>query len=180
MANWTPVNPSPFDFLAKYCIFSQEKLAEYKRAFEAEDSDGAGYLSCLQVLLALKNIIPPELLSDKEEIYVYRVPEFMRSQITNMDFRSLEVRLFKAKQLFLFLLEEQHGDAGALQGFISTEQLLLELKAGGIHLEQEEAIRLELKSTPPLDLLDFLAHLPLFMLIHKSVIANPLDDYSNL
>nr|XP_046184004.1 uncharacterized protein LOC124013671 isoform X2 [Oncorhynchus gorbuscha] len=24
-----------FDFLAKYCIFSQEKLAEYKRAFEA-------------------------------------------------------------------------------------------------------------------------------------------------
>ncbi|XP_010775847.1 uncharacterized protein [Notothenia coriiceps] len=211
MANWTPVNPSPFDFLAKYCIFSQEKLAEYKRAFEAEDSDGDGYLSGLQVLLALKNIIPPELLSDKEEIYVYRIlemvdfrvtdglvdlrlfaviaslaqkiatmDEFMRSQITNMDFRSLEVRLFKAKQLFLFLLEEQHGDAGALQGFISTEQLLLELKAGGIHLEQEEAIRLELKSTPPLDLLDFLAHLPLFMLIHKSVIANPLDDSSNL
>ncbi|KAK5895827.1 hypothetical protein CgunFtcFv8_009484 [Champsocephalus gunnari] len=204
-------NFEDFDFLAKYCIFSQEKLAEYKRAFEAEDSDGAGYLSCLQVLLALKNIIPPELLSDKEEIYVYRIlemvdfrvtdglvdlrlfaviaslaqkiatmDEFMRSQITNMDFRSLEVRLFKAKQLFLFLLEEQHGDAGALQGFISTEQLLLELKAGGIHLEQEEAIRLKLKSTPPLDLLGFLAHLPLFMLIHKSVIANPLDDYSNL
>ncbi|KAI9543032.1 hypothetical protein NQZ68_013963 [Dissostichus eleginoides] len=204
-------NFEDFDFLAKYCIFSQEKLAEYKRAFEAEDSDGDGYLSCLQVLLALKNIIPPELLSDKEEIYVYRIlemvdfrvtdglvdlrlfaviaslaqkiatmDEFMRSQITNMDFRSLEVRLFKAKQLFLFLLEEQHGDAGALQGFISTEQLLLELKAGGIHLEQEEAIRLELKSTPPLDLLDFLAHLPLFMLIHKSVIANPLDDSSNL
>lgn len=26
---------STVDFLAKYCIFSQEKLAEYKRAFEA-------------------------------------------------------------------------------------------------------------------------------------------------
>lgn len=37
------------------------------------DSDGDGYISCFQVLLALKNIIPPELLSDEEEIYVYRV-----------------------------------------------------------------------------------------------------------
>ncbi|XP_036976974.1 mucin-5AC isoform X1 [Acanthopagrus latus] len=204
-------NFEDFDFLAKYCIFSQEKLAEYKRAFEAEDSDADGYISSLQVLLALKNIIPPELLSDEEEIYVYRIlemvdfrvtdglvdlrlfavisslaqkvatmDEFMRSLISDMDFRSLEVRLFKAKQLFLFLLEEQRGDGGAQQGFISAEQLLLELKAGGIHLEQEAAIRLELQHIPPLDLLDFLAYLPLFMLIHKSVISNPLDDSSNL
>ncbi|XP_018552775.2 uncharacterized protein LOC108897564 [Lates calcarifer] len=204
-------NFEDFDFLAKYCIFSQEKLDEYKRAFEAEDSDGDSYISCLQVLLALKNIIPPELLSDEEEIYVYRIlemvdfrvtdglvdlrlfaviaslaqkiatmDEFMRSLISSMDFRSLEVRLFKAKQLFLFLLEEQQGDTGAQQGFISAEQLLLELKAGGIHLEQEAAIRLELQHIPPLDLLDFLAYLPLFMLIHKSVISNPLDNSSNL
>ncbi|XP_023275137.1 flocculation protein FLO11-like [Seriola lalandi dorsalis] len=200
-------NFEDFEFLAKYCIFSQEKLDEYKRAFQAEDSDGDGYISCLQVLLALKNIIPPELLSDEEEIYVYRIlemvdfrvtdglvdlrlfaviaslaqkiaamDEFMRSLVSSMDFRSLEVRLFKAKQLFLFLLEEQRGDAGAQQGFISAEQLLLELKAGGIHVEQEAAIRLELQHIPPLDLLDFLAYLPLFMLIHKSVISNPFND----
>ncbi|KAE8281300.1 hypothetical protein D5F01_LYC20278 [Larimichthys crocea] len=205
-------NFEDFDFLAKYCIFSQEKLAEYKRAFEAEDSDGDGYISCLQVLLALKNIIPPELLSDEEEIYVYRIlemvdfrvtdglvdlrlfavisslaqkiatmDEFMRSLISDMDFRSLEVRLFKAKQLFLFLLEEQREDTGVTQqGFISAEQLLLELKAGGIHLDQEAAVRRELQNIPPLDLLDFLAYLPLFMLIHKSVISNPLNDSSNL
>ncbi|KAG7225573.1 hypothetical protein INR49_004979 [Caranx melampygus] len=197
------------EFLAKYCIFSQEKLDEYKRAFEAEDSDGDGYISCLQVLLALKSIIPPELLSDEEEIYVYRIlemvdfrvtdglvdlrlfaviaslaqkiatmDEFMRSLISSMDFRSLEVRLFKAKQLFLFLLEEQRGGGGggAQQGFISSEQLLLELKAGGIRLEQEAAVRLELQHVSPLDLLDFLAYLPLFMLIHKSVISNPFND----
>ncbi|XP_054862585.1 uncharacterized protein LOC118469314 [Amphiprion ocellaris] len=210
-SNKSRSNFEDFDFLAKYCIFSQEKLAEYKRAFEAEDSDYDGYISCLQVLLALKTITPPELLSDEEEIYVYRIlemvdfrvtdglvdlrlfaviaslaqkiasmDEFMRSLITNMDFRSLEVRLFKAKQLFLFLLEEQRGDAGAQQGFISAEQLLLELKAGGIHLEQEAAVRLELQHVPPLDLLDFLAYLPLFMLIHKAVISNPLNDSSNL
>ncbi|XP_029351549.1 uncharacterized protein LOC115037189 [Echeneis naucrates] len=203
-------NFEDFEFLAKYCIFSREKLDEYKRAFEAEDSDDDGYISCLQVLLALKNVIPPELLSDEEEIYVYRIlemvdfrvtdglvdlrlfaviaslaqkiatmDEFMRSLISSMDFRSLEVKLFKAKQLFLFLLEEQRGDAGAQQGFISAEQLLLELKAGGIHLEQEAAVRLELQRIPPLDLLDFLAYLPLFMLIHKSVISNPFNDSSS-
>ncbi|CAJ1054513.1 uncharacterized protein LOC122871396 isoform X4 [Xyrichtys novacula] len=197
-------NFEDFDFLAKFCIFSQEKLAEYKRAFEAEDGDGDGYISCLQVLLALKTILPAELLSEEEEIYVYRIlemvdfrvtdglvdlrlfaviaslaqkiatmDEFMRSLISVMDFRSLE-------QLFLFLLEEQRGDSGAQPGFISAEQLLLELKAGGIQLEQEAAVRLELQHIPPLDLLDFLAYLPLFMLIHKSVISNPLDSYSNL
>lgn len=31
----------PVDFLAKYCIFSQEKLAEYKRAFEAVSEKAA-------------------------------------------------------------------------------------------------------------------------------------------
>lgn len=39
-----PSSPLPFflaiDFLAKYCIFSQEKLAEYKRAFEAVSERG--------------------------------------------------------------------------------------------------------------------------------------------
>ncbi|XP_055368105.1 uncharacterized protein LOC114861695 isoform X2 [Betta splendens] len=90
----SPRGPSDFedfDFLAKYCIFSQEKLAEYKRAFEAEDSDGDGYISCLQVLLALKNIIPPELLSDEEEIYVYRILEMVDFRVTD---GLVDLRLF--------------------------------------------------------------------------------------
>lgn len=37
------------------------------------DTDGDGYISCLQVLLTLKAIVPPELLSEEEEIYVYKV-----------------------------------------------------------------------------------------------------------
>ncbi|KAK3517904.1 hypothetical protein QTP70_027309, partial [Hemibagrus guttatus] len=253
-----------FDFLAKYCIISPEKLAAYRRAFEAVDSDGDGYLSCFQVLLALKEIIPPELLTEEEEIYVYRILElvdfnvtegltdlrlfavvaslaqkiatlelydddpllktceyrrslssanaihvlqfyispmliaifllfcefsvlmlvdvsdFMRSLISKLDFKSLEMKLYKAKQLFLFLLEGQSEGSEAPQGRISAEQLLVELKAGGIREECEEEVRRELRSLRSLDLLDFLAHLPLFILIHNSVIANPLDDSSNL
>ncbi|KAL1275819.1 hypothetical protein QQF64_035442, partial [Cirrhinus molitorella] len=212
-----PTHQSPcskfedFDFLAKYCILSQEKLSLYKRAFEAADSDGDGYLSCLQVLLALKEIIPPELLTEEEEIYVYRILElvdfrvtkgltdlrlfavvaslaqkiatlddFMRTLISQMDFRSLEMKLYKAKQLFLFLLEAQTGSAVVPEGCIGAEQLLVELKAGGIRPEHEESVRRELRNLHSLDLLDFLAHLPLFILIHNSVIANPFDDSSNL
>ncbi|XP_026779380.3 uncharacterized protein LOC113532275 [Pangasianodon hypophthalmus] len=200
-----------FDFLAKYCIISPEKLAAYRRAFEAVDSDGDGYLSCFQVLLALKEIIPPELLTEEEEIYVYRILElvdfsvtegltdlrlfavvaslaqkiatlddFMRSLISKMDFKSLEMKLYKAKQLFLFLLEGQSEGTEVRQGRISAEQLLVELKAGGIREEHEDEVRRELRSLRSLDLLDFLAHLPLFILIHNSIIANPLDDSSNL
>ncbi|XP_067284344.1 uncharacterized protein [Pseudorasbora parva] len=212
-----PTHQSPcskfenFDFLAKYCILSQEKLTVYKKAFEAADSDGDGYLSCLQVLLALKEIIPPELLTEEEEIYVYRILElvdfrvtegltdlrlfavvaslaqkiatlddFMRSLISKMDFRSLEIKLYKAKQLFLFLLEAQTGGAVPPEGRIEAEQLLVELKAGGIRPEHEASVRRELRNLRSLDLLDFLAHLPLFILIHNSVIANPFDDSNNL
>ncbi|XP_077090468.1 uncharacterized protein LOC143741856 isoform X2 [Siphateles boraxobius] len=212
-----PTHQSPcakfedFDFLAKYCILNQEKLSVYKRAFEAADSDGDGYLSCFQVLLALKEIIPPELLTEEEEIYVYRILElvdfrvtegltdlrlfavvaslaqkiatlddFMRSLVSKMDFKSLEMKLYKAKQLFLFLLEAQTGGAGAPEGCIEAEQLLVELKAGGIRPEHEASVRRELRNLRSLDLLDFLAHLPLFILIHNSVIANPFDDSSNL
>ena len=68
----------------------------------------------------------------------------------------------------------------AQQGCISAEQLLVELKAGGIHQEHEEAIRQELQQLHSLDLLDFLAYLPRFVLSHHSVIANPLDHSSHL
>lgn len=82
--------------------------------------------------------------------------------------------------MFLFLVEGQSGGSGEQQGCISAEQLLVELKAGGIREEHEEKVRQELRSLRSLDLLDFLAYLPLFILIHNSVIANPLDDMSNL
>lgn len=39
------------------------------------DTDEDGYLDCLQVLMALKEIVPSNALSDAEELYVYRVRE---------------------------------------------------------------------------------------------------------
>ncbi|XP_025054717.1 LOW QUALITY PROTEIN: uncharacterized protein LOC102380976 [Alligator sinensis] len=189
-----------FDFLAKYCIFSQEKLAKYKRAFEAVDTDGDGYLNCMQVLMALKEIVPSEALTDAEELYVYRILEivdyyvtdgltdlrlfavmanlaqkiasldnFMKSLIGRMDFKALELKIYKAKQLFLWNIDSQSCS-------FTVDQFLVELKAGGISEEHEAAVQRELQHIKKLDVLDFLTYLPLFVLIHNSVIANPLDD----
>ncbi|CAL8405140.1 unnamed protein product [Arctogadus glacialis] len=110
--------------------------------------------------------------------------DFMRSLITSMDFRSLEVKLFKAKQLFLFLLEGQAAGGGSAAatppGRVGAEQLLVELRAGGVPRRREAAVEAELRRLRSLDLLDFLAHLPLFILIHRSIVANPLDESSKL
>ncbi|KAF7664404.1 hypothetical protein LDENG_00178670 [Lucifuga dentata] len=80
-----------------------------------EDSDSDGYISCLQVLLALKNIVPPEVLSEEEKISIYRGDRWCRrpealcrdcwpgtenshsAQLYVMDFHSLEVSLFRVK-----------------------------------------------------------------------------------
>ncbi|XP_067906237.1 uncharacterized protein [Heterodontus francisci] len=197
-------NFEDFNFLEKYCIFNREELALYKKKFEEVDNDNDGYLSCVEVVMALKEMVPLGALTDSEEIYIYRVLEsldyhvidgltdfrlfavmaslaqkimaldgFMRSLIGNMDFKVLELRLDRAKQLFLCNLESESTT-------ISVQQFLVELKAGGISRVHEEEVRKELQHTRALDLLDFLTYLPLFVLIHNSVVSNPLDDSRTL
>ncbi|KAJ1163634.1 hypothetical protein NDU88_004090 [Pleurodeles waltl] len=72
-------------------------------------------------------------------------------------------------QLFLCNIDSQCKS-------ITVEQLLVELKAGGISREHEEDVQRELRHIKKLDILDFLTYLPLFVLIHNSVISNPLND----
>ncbi|XP_072915830.1 uncharacterized protein [Hemitrygon akajei] len=192
------------NFLEKYCIFNQEDLALYKKKFQEVDNNNDGYLSCAELVTALKEMVPLGALTDSEEIYIYRILEsldyrvtdglmdlrlftvmvslaqkitaldgFMRSLIGNMDLKALDLKLYRAKQLFLCSLE-----AGS--NTISVEQLLVELKAGRISSVHEEKVRQELQHSRELDLLDFLTYLPLFILIHNSVVSNPLDNTPTL
>ncbi|GAB0176923.1 hypothetical protein GRJ2_000157500 [Grus japonensis] len=64
------------DFLAKYCIFSQEKLAKHKRAFEAADTDEDRYLNHWQVFMALREVSPSEALT-------YRILEIVDYYVTD-------------------------------------------------------------------------------------------------
>ncbi|XP_067855357.1 uncharacterized protein [Heptranchias perlo] len=193
-------NFEDFRFLEKYCIFNREELALYKKRFEEVDNDNDGHLSCVEVVMGLKEIVPSGALTDSEEIYIYRILEtvdyhvtdgltdfrlfavmaslaqkitaldgFTRSLIGNMDFKALELRIYRAKQLFLCNMDPESNT-------ISVQQFLVELKAGGISRVHEEEVRKELRHTKALDLLDFLTYLPLFVLIHNSVVSNPLDD----
>ncbi|XP_072915838.1 uncharacterized protein [Hemitrygon akajei] len=215
------------NFLEKYCIFNQEDLALYKKKFQEVDNNNDGYLSCAELVTALKEMVPLGALTDSEEIYIYRIDHgdttqkqalqvkfndvcrgkilesldyrvtdglmdlrlftvmvslaqkitaldgFMRSLIGNMDLKALDLKLYRAKQLFLCSLE-----AGS--NTISVEQLLVELKAGRISSVHEEKVRQELQHSRELDLLDFLTYLPLFILIHNSVVSNPLDNTPTL
>ena len=59
---------------------------------------------------------------------------------------------------------------------ISLDQLCVDLRAGGVSFEHELEVREKLAHLDALDLLDFLTYIPLFIMIHESVVENPLDD----
>ena len=58
---------------------------------------------------------------------------------------------------------------------ISIDQLCVELRAGGVSLEHEHEVRDKLGHLGALDLLDYLTYVPLFIMIHESVVADPLN-----
>jgi len=60
---------------------------------------------------------------------------------------------------------------------LSIEELCVELRAGGVSAEHERHVRERLgPPRPPLDLLDFLTYVPLFVMTHSSIVNNPLDN----
>ena len=58
---------------------------------------------------------------------------------------------------------------------IPLDQLCVELRAGGVANENITEVREKLGHLKTLDLLDFMAYIPLFIMIHESVVHNPFD-----
>ncbi|CAH1244749.1 Hypp7378 [Branchiostoma lanceolatum] len=191
-----------YGFLSKYCIFNKDKLRMYRKAFDAVDEDKDGYLSGPEALMALKGVVYSGSLNDAEEYYVYRILEladykvtegadfklfavmsalsqriasldnFMKDLIRKLDFKSLEYKMFRLKQLFLCNVDPSSNR-------IPLEHLMLELQAGGVSMAHQNEVRAELAHLDNLDLLDFLAYVPLFTMIHQSVVNNPFDNQWN-
>ena len=63
---------------------------------------------------------------------------------------------------------------------IPLPQLCVELQAGGVTETHVAEVQEKLQHLVALDLLDFLTYIPLFILIHQSVVNNPLDDSRTL
>ena len=63
---------------------------------------------------------------------------------------------------------------------IPLPQLCVELQAGGVTAKHVQEVEDKMSHLRALDLLDFLTYIPLFILIHQSVVSNPLDDTREL
>lgn len=186
-----------YGFLAKYCIFTKGNIEMYRHAFDAVDEEGIGWLEGQDVMIALRGV--NNKLTEAEEEYLYRILEltgynithgadfkmfsvlaalsqrisaldhWMKNIIGSMDFKTLEMKMFKCKTLWECNVDEDSNR-------ISLDQLCVELRAGGVSLEHELEVRDKLSHLHSLDLLDFLTYVPLFIMIHESVVNNPLDD----
>ncbi|XP_076804700.1 uncharacterized protein LOC143448732 isoform X6 [Clavelina lepadiformis] len=101
---------------------------------------------------------------------VASLDDFMRGIIDRFDFQSVDMKLWRARQLFKRLVDNQERET------MSQESLCLELKACGIPPKQELLVRKSLKHLKQLDVMDFLTYLPLFAMVHSNVIKNPLRE----
>ncbi|XP_052709602.1 neurofilament medium polypeptide-like isoform X8 [Crassostrea angulata] len=186
-----------YGFLAKYCIFNRGMLEMYKRTFEVVDDECKGWLNGIEAMIALRGV--NNRLTMQEEEYLYRILEvsgyniskgadfklfsvlaalshrisavddWMKLLIDTMDFRTLEMKTFMCKRLWECNVDNETNR-------ISLEQLCIELRAGGISEKHEREVREKLGHLKSLDLLDFLTYVPLFIMIHQSVVDNPLND----
>ncbi|XP_041351785.1 uncharacterized protein LOC121370547 isoform X2 [Gigantopelta aegis] len=190
-------NFDDYSFLAKYCIFNRSNLEMYRHAFNAVDDADSGHLSGPDAMLALRVI--NNKLTTSEEQYIYRILELVGYKITDgadfklfsvlaalsqrissldnwmknfigqVDFGILEMKTFMCKTLWECNVDEETNK-------IPLPQLLIDLRAGGVSFQHECEIRDKLSHLSALDLLDFLTYVPLFIMIHESVVDNPLDD----
>ncbi|XP_062602644.1 uncharacterized protein LOC134264356, partial [Saccostrea cucullata] len=186
-----------YGFLAKYCIFNRGSLEMYKRTFDVVDDEGKGWLNGIEAMIALRGV--NNRLTMQEEEYLYRILEiagyniskgadfklfsvlaalshrisavddWMKLLIDSMDFRILEMKTFLCKTLWECNVDKETNR-------ISIDQLCIELRAGGVSEKHEREVREKLSHLKSLDLLDFLTYVPLFIMIHQSVVDNPLND----
>lgn len=79
----------------------------------------------------------------------------------------------------MIVIDEQtlwEANVDAATKKLPIDNLCVELRAGGVGAVHEQEVRDKLGHLVALDLLDFLTYMPLFIMLHQSVIANPLDD----
>lgn len=185
-----------YSWLAKYCIFNKDNWKIYGRTFEVADTKNKGWLSPKETMMALR--LANSQLTPSEEEYLCRIIEmtgysiedgsdirlfsilaalshritsldnWMKSLLDNIDYRLLDMKTFKCKTLWECNVDPETNK-------ISLEQLIVELRVGGVSLAHQQEAKDRLQHLKALDLLDFLTYIPLFIMIHESVVNNPLD-----
>ncbi|XP_076466183.1 uncharacterized protein LOC143297650 [Babylonia areolata] len=183
-------------FLAKYCILNPSTTDKYRYTFEHLDEGNKGYLTEEETAYGLRAINPS--LSVSERTYLFRVleiaghkmklgtdlklfsilaalsqrvsrlDEWARNMMAELDYRNLEMKLFLCKTLWECNVDESSNT-------ISLDQLIVELRAGGVSPRHEHEVRTKLADHRFLDFFDFLMYVPLFIMIHETVVTDPLS-----
>lgn len=94
---------------------------------------------------------------------------WMRTLMDKTDLSGLEMKIYLCLKLWECSVDE-------LTKKLPIDKLCLELKAGGVSPYHEQEVRHRLGWMKALDILDYLTYMPLFIMIHESVIENPLAD----
>ncbi|XP_032242088.2 uncharacterized protein LOC5516299 isoform X2 [Nematostella vectensis] len=190
---------STIDYLAQYRLVDRSKIEVYGRAFTVEDEDEEGILTYEQMLMALEGVPTITGMSRQQLNYVLQVLEInsvsrisfkmfavitalcervitldpmVKDLVEGLDLSQTEWKLDLYKNMFYVT-----GDRSAT--FISSENLRIELKAGGLSQIQEDHVIRHIMQTSDDDkkisFLDYMAYLPLFLSIHENICANALD-----
>lgn len=108
-------------------------------------------------------------------VHVVGLEGWVRRHIAHVDCAALRARLQRAKDLF-------YCNDPLQTGRIAVDDLRLELRAGRVRAEHEASIvaRLQREGRDHMTFIDFLAHIPLFMMIHDAITDNPLNDTRTL
>lgn len=185
-----------YGFLEKYCILTASTTEKYRYTFQHVDDGNKGYLTEEETAYGLRAVNPS--LSTSERTYLFRVlemaghrlkkgtslrlfsilaalsqrvarlDEWARNMMGEFNYQNLERKLFLCKTLW-----ECNVDETSRQ--MSLDQMIVELRAGGISPQHEDEVRRKLGALRSLDFFDFLLYVPLFVTIHETVLTDPLS-----
>nr|KAG5694420.1 hypothetical protein BaRGS_017453 [Batillaria attramentaria] len=109
---------------------------------------------------------------------VTQLDPVVRKLINNCDYNALDIKMEKCRELFQFLEDDDHMPKGGA----SADRLAVELTAGGLTPEHTKFVlkKFNREGRGVVDFLDFVTYVPLFVLIHKRIISDPLREELDL
>nr|KAG5694423.1 hypothetical protein BaRGS_017456 [Batillaria attramentaria] len=95
-----------------------------------------------------------------------------------MEYASVGSDAVTVQELFQFLEDDDHMPKGGA----SADRLAVELTAGGLTPEHTKFVlkKFNREGRGVVDFLDFVTYVPLFVLIHKRIISDPLREELDL
>jgi hypothetical protein len=195
-------NIAPDDWLAKWCIFNPNQLKVLENVFDQFNYTESEFLKGDLIILALNQVLT---LNNLQLVYLERVLSLCNMRpfqngankrtfciiaalaqridflddiwfngfLPRLDMISVENKLFKVKKLWDYLVNKDTK-------LIKVYDLLIEMRAGGVTAEHIKHASEKFSGSLFFDLLDYLVYIPLFVLMHETIVQNPLHSTSSI